>query len=39
MAEDGDRAVLDNTKERIVSIKLPPIDKTKQYKMNIDLTQ
>ncbi|GKU25069.1 DUF4179 domain-containing protein [Clostridium folliculivorans] len=34
-AEDGDLAVQEDIKDRIVSIKLPPIDKTKKYKIAI----
>jgi len=37
-AEDGARAVLENKEERIVSIKLPPIDKTKKYKIALPST-
>lgn len=32
-AEDGDSSVQEDIKDRIVSIKLPPIDKTKKYKI------
>lgn len=34
-AEDGDRAALENVDEKIVSINLPPIDKTKKYKISL----
>jgi hypothetical protein len=37
MAEDGERAVLENADEGIVSIKLPPIDKTKKYKIALPI--
>lgn len=33
MQEDGERATLDNVEENVVSIKLPPIDKNKKYKI------
>lgn len=36
-AEDGAVAVLENVEERIVSIKLPPIDKSKKYKIALPI--
>ncbi|MBI6872682.1 DUF4179 domain-containing protein [Clostridium aciditolerans] len=36
-AEDGAIAVLENVEERIVSIKLPPIDKSKKYKIALPI--
>ncbi|MTK12593.1 MAG: DUF4179 domain-containing protein, partial [Clostridiaceae bacterium] len=36
-AEGGDIAVLENVEERIVSIKLPPIDKSKKYKIALPI--
>lgn len=34
-AEDGARAALENVDDRIVSINLPPIDKTRKYKISL----
>lgn len=36
-AEDGDRAVMENQAEKIVSIKLPAVDKNKKYKIAIPM--
>lgn len=36
-AEDGDRAVMENQSEKIVSIKLPAVDKNKKYKIAIPM--
>jgi hypothetical protein len=36
-AEDGPIAILENVEERIVSIKLPPIDKSKKYKIALPI--
>lgn len=36
-AEDGDRAVMENQAEKIVSIKLPAVDKDKKYKIAIPM--
>lgn len=36
-AEDADTSVLENVDEGIVSIKLPPIDKTKKYKIALPI--
>jgi hypothetical protein len=36
-AEDGDRAVMENQAEKIVSIKLPAVDKSKKYKIAIPM--
>ncbi len=38
-AEGGDAAILENVEERIVSIKLPPLDKTKKYKIALPITE
>jgi hypothetical protein len=38
-AEDGDIAIIENLDERIVSIKLPPIDKTKKYKICLPIIE
>ncbi len=36
--QDADIAVMENMQERLVSIKLPPIDKTKKYKIALPIT-
>jgi hypothetical protein len=38
-AEDGDIAVLENIDERLISIKLPPIDKAKKYKICLPIIE
>lgn len=37
-AEDGDTAAIENANEGIVSMNLPPIDKTKKYKIALPIT-
>ncbi|MDF2881377.1 MAG: hypothetical protein K0R54_1934 [Clostridiaceae bacterium] len=36
-AENGETAILENADEKIVSIKLPPIDKSKKYKLALPI--
>lgn len=36
-AEDGPMALLEDVEERIVSIKLPPIDKSRKYKIALPI--
>lgn len=39
IAENGEGAIMENVEERIVSIKLPPIDKSGKYKIALPITE